>query len=81
MRPIATVVLAGLVVIGAFVWWFAPLGLTECTDASGVRACYVTEDAFEETVARLASAGGAIVAGAAGVLLIGRWLLARRGTG
>lgn len=80
-RRSATLALAAIVVIGAFVWWFAPLGLSECTDASGIRACHVTEDAFEVSVARVASAAGAIVAGASAVVLIGRWLLARRGTG
>ena len=63
-------------VVGAFVWWFAPLGLYACDDLNGgVRTCYLAEDAFEVGIARAVSAIGAIVTIAAGVTLLGRWIL------
>ena len=69
-----TVALVGLMVAGAFVWWFAPLGLYDCETVSGVEECYLAEDAFEVTIARSASAAGAVVALVAGLALLAVWI-------
>lgn len=62
--------LIALVLVGGFVWWFAPLGLYSCDTFDGVRECYLAEDDFEVTVARAASAAGGIIAIVAGIVLV-----------
>jgi len=66
------------VIAGAFVSWFAPLGLYSCDVVFGAQECYITEDEFETTVVRIASGAGAFIAVAAGLALLALWFASQR---
>jgi hypothetical protein len=72
-----TLVLILSVIAGAFVSWFAPLELITCETEFGVQECYITEDEFETSVVRVASAAGALVAMGAGFVLLALWTFTR----
>jgi hypothetical protein len=78
VRVDRTWLLAFAVFAGAFVWWFAPLGLYACDMVNGVQQCYLAEDEFEVMVARLASIAGGVLALGAGVTLAATILSRRR---
>lgn len=61
-----------VVAVGAFLWWFAPLGLYACDiRPGGVQECYLAEDDFEVSVARTVSVVGAAISIAAAIVLLG----------
>jgi hypothetical protein len=66
------------VIAGAFVSWFAPRELITCDAEFGVQECSITEDEFETTVMRIGSGAGALVAVAAGLVLLMWWIASRK---